>query len=79
MTNLEAELADGNAVEAGLLRGSRRRQFDVVDAKVVEGCVGARSAGADAGVGASRDDVPLALEAGGQRVTAASGERPLTS
>ena len=34
---LEAESADGLAVEARLLTGSRRGELDVVDAKIVEG------------------------------------------
>lgn len=33
---LEAELADGLAILAGLLRGSRRGKLDIIDAKVIE-------------------------------------------
>lgn len=39
-TNLQAELADGLAVLARLLRGSGRGQLDVVDAKGIEGYTG---------------------------------------
>lgn len=38
-TYLEAELADGLAISPRLLRSSGRGQLDVIDAKVVKGCV----------------------------------------
>lgn len=38
-THLEAELADGLAIQPRLLRGSGRGQLDVIDAKIVKGCV----------------------------------------
>ncbi len=39
-TNLQAELADGLAVLARLLRGSGRGELDVVDAEGIEGYTG---------------------------------------
>ena len=47
-THLEAELADGLAVSARLLRSSGRGQFDVIDAKGIEGCF--REAGSVGGL-----------------------------
>ena len=67
---LETEVADGLAVEAGLLTGSGRGEFDVVDAEVVQGLGDANlGLGVEEGVGellalaeGGLDDLKLATE-----------------